>query len=80
MESASSRASGLVTPISRNSFAARQSAAAKTKSNQLYWLSNNGTVKRLKPCEKSIIIWGIKDGLATSRDRLKAPNDGALTM
>ncbi len=56
------------------------------KSNQLYWLTNNGTVKRLKPCKKSSIKWGNQrrsgnsDGHATSRDRLKAPNDGVLAM
>ncbi len=32
------------------------------KSNQLYWLTNNGTVKHLKPCKKSIIKEAIKDG------------------
>ncbi len=34
----------------------------ETKSNQLYWLTNNGTVKRLNPSEKSIIKEAIKEG------------------
>ncbi len=35
------------------------------KSNQLHWLTINGTVKRLKPCKKSIIKEAIKDGRGT---------------
>ncbi len=31
-------------------------------SNQLYWLTNSGTIKRLKPRRKSIIKDAIKEG------------------